>query len=720
MKMHHRSLFRGRVAEERRAPVVAALAPSRRHPVSAPVLLWFALLVFIALSAANHFRLPVPAPSGFPVVALPALLPSSHPELLAEPGKAQPPANAQSGRKWALLIGVAKYVSGEVNSLRSPTNNVNEMVTALEKLGFAKERIIAMTSDAPAASGLYPSSKNVIAQLTNLAKEIKPEDTFVLYFTGHHFTLDFDRNDDGVAEPNHYLATVNANPLNPTSLDATTLPLDLLRQKMAALPASQVLYILDAFYMDPTPGREDGNNPRSPAFSAQMKQVAEKTGSEARAGMPPANVAVYYSAEERERGWEDNEKRQSVFIAYLVDALSGKGANDKKQMTMDAIAGYVRESVKADWNIKNPRRQQLPELVSFAPADAPPLLLNPYRPGDVVEAVTGKVDTEARLVVKVGPPEAQTRAAVRVNGQLAENGEYTLNLIEDAEKDVEVAIIAPEFEGQVLKARLVRGKVVPLEVNLEPAAPAPPPVPTNGKDNAGIVKIPAGTFTMGSDKSDPFKERDEEPEHKVYTNAFWIYKYPVTVEQYEQFCLETLRTMPPAPPHNPNWDNKDHPMVNVRWEDAAAYAKWAGGRLPTEAEWERAARGDNSLKYPWGNAYDEDKIWGSAKTERGGTASVLRTSFIAESPFGVMDMVGNVWEWCADWYQPQYYRSSPSRNPEGPKINGLFRVLRGGSYLDKYAKEFRGANRERGGFRTSKPNWGFRVVLPVYATLRSQ
>lgn len=623
--------------------------------------------------------------------------------LLAGSPSAQPPA--QTGKKWALLIGVAKYQSTEISSLRYPVRDVDALAASLQKLGFAPERILAMTSDAPRTSGLYPTSKNVQDQLTNLATIIKPEDTLVVFFAGHSFLR------EGANRKGSLLAVVNTNPLSPDALDATGLLLDKLREKVRAIPAEQVLYLMDANHNDPTPGREDGDNPRTLTFTEEMQKVIAETGADARKGMTPPRVAVLYASAVSARSYENDGAKQGVFTQYLLDALSGKGANDKKQMTVDTIARYTGEAAKADWNLKNPGRQQNPELVASA---GQPILLNPYRPGDIVDAPVEKVDTRARLTVKIEPAEA----SVRVNGQAVANGEYTLDLVESEEKDVEISAYAPEYKGQVLKTKMVRGKVVPITITLEKAEPAPPPVPTNYKDNADIIKIPAGEFSMGSPDNDSNADRDEKPQHKVYVNAFWMYRFPVTVGQYEQFCGETNRSMPDPPPFNNDWERKDDPMVNVRWEDAVAYAEWAGGRLPTEAEWERAARGDSTQVYPWGNSFEEGRTWASVKTPKMTTASVLRTTNIAESPLGVRDMTGHVWQWCADWYMEDYYRSSPSRNPQGPTINGFYRSLRGGSFMDKYSKEWRTANRNRGGFRSKNVNWGFRVVLPVYASLR--
>lgn len=225
----------------------------------------------------------------------------------------------------------------------------------------------------------------------------------------------------------------------------------------------------------------------------------------------------------------------------------------------------------------------------------------------------------------------------------------------------------------------------------------------NPLDGAEMIYIPEGEFTMGSDDG----QKDERPVHKVDLDGYWIYKYEVTVGQYRKFCSKTGRSMP-EPPH---WGwNENHPIVNVRWHDAMAYAKWAGGSLPTEAQWEKAARGTDGRKYPWGNDWDSGKcncLGEIGKTTAAGHyASVL-------SPYGCHDMAGNVWEWCADWYDEGYYRHSSKRNPDGPK-SGVFRVLRGGAW-NYDGSDYRCANRNRlepahGSW--FYPNLGFRVVQP--------
>ena len=208
----------------------------------------------------------------------------------------------------------------------------------------------------------------------------------------------------------------------------------------------------------------------------------------------------------------------------------------------------------------------------------------------------------------------------------------------------------------------------------------------NEKDGAEMVLIPAGEFIMGSREW----YNDERGPHKVYLDAFYIDKYEVTNAQYKKFVRETGHRIP-LNRTDPRYDlwSKDgdfppeiarQPVINISWEDAAAYAKWAGKRLPTEAEWEKAARGTDQRRYPWGNEPPDAErahfnlVWKGKKT-------LLDVNSLpaGASPYGVMNMAGNVAEWVADWYDPHYYKSSPQKNPQGGM--GTYRVLRGGSYM---------------------------------------
>jgi sulfatase modifying factor 1 len=240
-------------------------------------------------------------------------------------------------------------------------------------------------------------------------------------------------------------------------------------------------------------------------------------------------------------------------------------------------------------------------------------------------------------------------------------------------------------------------------------------------DGAEMVKIPAGAFRMGSKEGDS----DEKPVHEVTLRGFCIDKFPVTNGLYRKFCDATGRDYPTDPGFSGMADyltkNLDYPVVNVSWEDARAYCEWTGKRLPTEAEWEKAARGQDGRKYPWGNAEPDgsqcnfaDKRSGLSWADKKVDDGFARTSPVKQyptgaSPYGVMDMAGNVWEWCNDWYADDYFKESPAENPKGPS-NGSYRVLRGGSWYDE-ASYLRCAC--RGGFGPSFRcgHFGFRCAV---------
>jgi len=232
-----------------------------------------------------------------------------------------------------------------------------------------------------------------------------------------------------------------------------------------------------------------------------------------------------------------------------------------------------------------------------------------------------------------------------------------------------------------------------------PVTPAPMPKiveKTNTKDGATMVWIPAGAFLMGSTPEeiadavnslpDKFKKyssdlfKDESPCHKVYLYGFWMYKNDVTVVQYRKFCLATGRAMPDPPSFG--WHD-DYPMVNVNWKEANAYAIWAGATLPTEAQWEKAARGTNERIFPWGNEWDAAKCSNNVGYNHPSEPSPVGSFPTGVSQYGCLDMAGNVWQWCSDWYGKDYYTNSPLRNPIGADT-GSRRVLRGGSWTPHF------------------------------------
>jgi formylglycine-generating enzyme required for sulfatase activity len=191
-----------------------------------------------------------------------------------------------------------------------------------------------------------------------------------------------------------------------------------------------------------------------------------------------------------------------------------------------------------------------------------------------------------------------------------------------------------------------------------------------------MVCVPAGAFLMGSTDGDPYANDREQPQHAVHLDAFWIDEHEVTNTQYRK-CVEAGACQEPGCWTDSRLSSPDQPVVCVAWDDAQAYAAWVGGRLPTEAEWEKAARGTDGQIYPWGDSPPDcykANYWGCT-----GWPLSVGTHPDGASPYGALDMAGNVWEWVADWYSDDYYAWSLFRNPQGPDL-GDSRVLRGGGF----------------------------------------
>jgi formylglycine-generating enzyme required for sulfatase activity len=236
---------------------------------------------------------------------------------------------------------------------------------------------------------------------------------------------------------------------------------------------------------------------------------------------------------------------------------------------------------------------------------------------------------------------------------------------------------------------------------------APGTVKIHPKDGSKYVWVPAGTFWMGRVPGDDVSDGrydDEKPRHRVrISRGFWLGQTPVTVSAFRRFATSRAIEMPRSPKYNPNWAEHEHPIVNVAWARARDYTGWLGGRLPTEAQWEYAARGGvDDMVYPWGNMitpeqanYDDNKNWQ-------GTSPVGK---FPSNRFNLFDMIGNVWEWVADWYDEDIYGTrSPVDIPVDPQVyrsESEKRVVRGGSFRS-IPIEVRISNR---GFQT--PNNGF-------------
>jgi eukaryotic-like serine/threonine-protein kinase len=248
--------------------------------------------------------------------------------------------------------------------------------------------------------------------------------------------------------------------------------------------------------------------------------------------------------------------------------------------------------------------------------------------------------------------------------------------------------------------------------------PTSTPIPGPGsfiisnRDGMRMYYVPKGVFTMGSKEG----TESERPEHQVELDAYWIYETEVTNGMYA-LCVTakgvtakgcTAKTDISAPGHPDYYVNplyKNYPVFKLTWEDARNYCEWAGNRLPTEAEWEKAARGTEARTYPWGKDMISTNL--NYADKKGSTTEV--GSFpLGASPYLILDMAGNVWEWVNDWYDSDYYRNSPKQNPLGPTTPGNGHVIRGGGWSssEKDVRMYHRANQD-----SAKAGPGFRCVI---------
>jgi len=628
----------------------------------------------------------------------------------------RPGSAAKAGEhKWAVIIGVNHYEHTQILDLEyavADAQGVYEVVVHKDYGGFETKKVRLLTDN----SKTKPTRKNILKALKSIEKVADEDDTIFIFFAGHGI------EEEGVS---YFLP----NDADVSILADTGIPMERFTQALNRTKAKVQVMFFDACHSGVRRDRAVSGRLSRRTFSRIFTEVKGR--------------AILSSCEADEVSWKYPEKGHGVFTYYLLEALRGKADDGDGFVTVSETSNYVTEKVK-EWAF-NTRKTQNPRLMYNVS-------------GEIVLTLSQEQPKPDQVIIPGERLDAQPPQIIISKPSVSNGGQVTLELPESEEIQIEGHItddVAIQ-SATVNDSSLTLGRGGRFTVSLPVAEGLRYPlrframdtfskettydftivIPRTRVELSEMVLIPAGEFQMGTDSDKipglvrwakkwyssveaSWFER-ETPRHTVYLDAFYMDKYEVTVGQYKKFINATGHSAP-------DWSNvskysptDNHPIVYVSWNDAQKYAKWAGKRLPTEAEWEKAARGGLvGKKFPWGdkdpdgtqcNFADKNTDYSrSDKSVDDGYQYTAPVGSFTPNGYGLYDMAGNVWEWCADWYAEDYYANSPSRNPQGPS-SGEYRVCRGGSWLDAPGG-VRAAFRGWGDPTFSSGDVGFRCVV---------
>lgn len=547
-----------------------------------------------------------------------------------------PPASvlAAEGRRVAFVVGIGTYDTlPDDKQLKNSVHDAEGVSAKLTEIGFQVTKAFNLTRQ-----GFYEKWLDVLNDLTE-------EDTLVLFYSGHGVQI----------RQQNYL-----------------LPRDIPRidRQREDLVTSQAISLTDVLN-DLTQGRGDKPPPKRAVVIIDACRdnpflLSGSKGMKVASGLAKPSstrgVFIIYSADENSISLDrlpndDKSVKYSVFTRALLPLLT-------RPIKLQDLSLELKRTVLSF--TRNTRVEQRP--TSYDGTDGEEFCLA----GCIANVAIGRREPESVQPVPQQPKLNFTEILADYKRRQAMKGTAPSPQPEPGQAvpqqgDQLQAMIRPP-QGLSIDKR-------PLHI---------------GKDGAPMVLIPAGEFIMGSRESDKYAREDERPAHSVHLDAYYIDQYEVTTARYATFFQETKR---PTPAYWSELVLRQHgrkPVVGVDWEDASAYCAWARKRLPTEAEWEKAARGTDQRIYPWGDSEpDEQRANFSSGFDfkNYGVLTDVGSFEQGKSPYDVYDMAGNVWEWIADWYDENYYGKSPVRNPKGPSTNIISRVpqgrvLRGGSWND--------------------------------------
>jgi formylglycine-generating enzyme required for sulfatase activity len=555
-----------------------------------------------------------------------------------------------TGGFWAVVIGIDAYQHAA--PLQYAVNSARAIERALPGLGVRADHLVVVID----RQATRATIEKILAE--DLRRKVARDDRLLVFFAGHGLTEQVRPGQD-----EGYLLPVDGDP---TRLSSTGISMMRIRQISERLAARHILYIMDASF--------SGYPVFNRSISDQLlddylrKRAIQIVTAGRQHEVPQARGGI------------------GLFTDILVHGLQSDAYAGKNWLALEELGAWVRRRVVAESNQKQtPGYGTLVGEGQFIFQKPTVALLSP----------------PPSAPVSASPPRGSLRVATKVPGV-----EIWLGDRQIGEAGPERPLIAPDLAVGTYRVRARKGGHQDWERDVQVKAnaatdvpidiePLRPPSVTTPDDLGEMVLVAAGEFWMGTSAEESARlietcrragrdEREcrdryaaESPRHRVHLDAFYIDRYEITNAQYQRFVDATTRRKPVVP--DPAFAGPTQPVGGVTWNDADAYCKWAGKRLPTEAEWEKAARGPEGRRYPWGDEWDERRANGNRRLTR--TAPVGSYPDGA-SPYGIHDMAGNVWEWVADWYGSDAYgRFGRTQNPTGPRT-GDRKVLRGGSAFD--------------------------------------
>jgi len=657
--------------------------------------------------------------------------------ILAPSSLAQPPAaegravavedrslarRFDAGRKWAVVIGVNRYLDPVITSLEFCVPDAQRVAETLAgKCGYENERILLITDDQP-QDHLRPLGINLRKQIAGWLKNARPGDTALVFFSGHGF-LD--------ARGQGFLAPKDCEREN---LGLTGFRIDDLRDMLSQCKATQKLLVLDCCHAG---GVKEGDPP-----GPSSEQLGE-------AFQNASGLITLASCSKKQVSHEWKDRRLGLFTYFLTQGLEGgadfdrnglvdsdelyRYTSDKVSITAQRVLNarqtpvrFIPPSVVGIFPLARvslpaePMTDRLPVTASFhvlrGAASGPPLegakVELFYRPGPATRPVA--------LGTAASDETGYARIAVELSLAQQARGEFLVTAALGQSSNVWKLPKFPQSRSYSLYLDL------PVQ---EPAIPASPSPRLTGKaftNSIGMkfVLIPAGEFMMGSPESEEDHSSDGQQHRVRITKPFYLGVYEVTQEQYERVMGENpsyFSRTGRGKDHVTGRDARNHPVEQVSWDDAVEFCRKLSTRegrtyrLPTEAEWEYACRAGTQTPFHFGSQLNGREANCDGKYPYGTQTKgpyFLRTTevgFYRPNAWGLYDMHGNVWEWCQDWCDGDYYDDSPTDDPQGP-TSGSFRVNRGGGWGNP-ARYCRSANRVGNLPGNEREDLGFRAAL---------